>query len=601
MREIFKYTEDYLKKTEKRRNNMYVCPKCSKPIAAIRTFVEYSLFCMSCQKIGNLFELVRLFEEDKNYLTDEEIEQYLKEFLKLDIMTEIEIGDALDFYEKNGFDLVPIIKNGKIPIEKEWTTKEHKNKKEWKDWLNNGLNIGIKTGKCSNVIVIDFDGEIPEELSKSNTLKQKTKNGMHFFFKYDSDLPKTRIDKLKIDIENNGGQVVAYPSIVEDCKRTINLEEISELPNDWKKFILSKINKRTTLNLEEEKKFEINEDFHEDLIKEGNRHHIMMSLGGILRRKLNMYDTTFVLDVLNKKLSSPSMSRIEFDNIVKSLEKYTSYDDVEIAKKILDYIRRCPDQEATAADIQFGLYLKKAEVDKTLGYLLKEEYIIKKNRTFHLLQKVDWRDTFMGESNPIKFKMPYFHDSATFRDGDMLVIGAKAKVGKTHIAMNIIKRLVAQGIKPYYACLESGSRFPIISQSLALKEGDYWNSLKFKPESSELKENSITIIDWLLPGDYANTDKIFAHLSNQLIRFGGLLIVFVQIRDSNAEFFAKDMVAFFPSFVCKYLYNDDSDGSTGYFKIEYMRESVDNRKKLSIPCKYDMFSKELKRLDEIGD
>ncbi len=40
----------------------------------------------------------------------------------------------------------------------------------------------------------------------------------------------------------------------------------------------------------------------------------------------------------------------------------------------------------------------------------------------------------------------------------------------THIALNIIKRLIKQGKNPYYINLESGNRFSIISRSLGLAE-----------------------------------------------------------------------------------------------------------------------------------
>ena len=49
----------------------------------------------------------------------------------------------LDLYEQLGFDLVPVAKDSKIPIEKGWVTKEHKLKSEWESWLNDGINFGV--------------------------------------------------------------------------------------------------------------------------------------------------------------------------------------------------------------------------------------------------------------------------------------------------------------------------------------------------------------------------------------------------------------------------------------------------------------------------
>ena len=41
-----------------------------------------------------------------------------------------------DFYERNGFDLVPLIRNEKTPFEIAWPECEHKNKREWNRKIN---------------------------------------------------------------------------------------------------------------------------------------------------------------------------------------------------------------------------------------------------------------------------------------------------------------------------------------------------------------------------------------------------------------------------------------------------------------------------------
>ncbi|KKL63555.1 hypothetical protein LCGC14_2173980, partial [marine sediment metagenome] len=95
------------------------------------------------------------------------------------------------------------------------------------------------------------------------------------------------------------------------------------------------------------------------------------------------------------------------------------------------------------------------------------------------------------------------------------------------------------------------------------------------------------------------TDKLFAHLSRQLIKQGGILIIFVQLRKESNEFFAKDMISFFPSFVAKYIYNSDNDTLKGSFDVVYMRESATRNKRRTIPCTYDWDSRQLKRDDNL--
>ena len=341
------------------------------------------------------------------------------------------------------------------------------------------------------------------------------------------------------------------------------------------------------------------EDFNIGIIKEGSRNNVFIRLGGILRKAFDINQTKNILNLLNKHFCNPSLSGKEFDNIIVQLDKYKEYDDMIVVNKILQHLLIV--EEANARDIKDSLGYTKKKVEDTLSYLLKEQYIVKKRGMFHIIKKVQWTDTFMDEGKEIDYKMPYFYDHAIFREGDMIVIGGTQKVGKTHIAVNIIKRLVAQGKKPRYFNLESGSRYAIIARQIGLVEGNFWRNKEcISPELIELEKDAITIIDWLLPDDYAATDKLYKYFAQQLIKNGGTLIIFVQLKN-NGDFFAPNMIAFFPAFVCRYFYTDVNSGKDGFFKIDYMREPIFNVKTANIPCIYDWATKELKRVDEMKD
>ena len=259
-------------------------------------------------------------------------------------------------------------------------------------------------------------------------------------------------------------------------------------------------------------------------------------------------------------------------------------------------------EEANSKDVQLVVGESKEKVDRVLSYLVKEGYILKKRRNYLVLKKIDWSDSYTKDEVPINYRMPYFDDIGYFKVCDLILIGGQQKVGKSHIALNIIQRLVKQGIKPYYINLEPGNRFVSISRSLGLKEGDFFYTTFFHPEQLELEDNAITIIDWLLPKDYAETDKLFQHFCEQLYKHKGNLIVFMQLRESG-DFYAKDMTAMFPALVCKYLYDKDADGNdiptSGYFKVDYIREPTTSLKKYKIPCKYNWSTRILSRLDEL--
>ena len=214
----------------------------------------------------------------------------------------------LNWYNKLGFDLVPIQRNGKIPIEKDWTNKNHKEKAEWDIWLKEGLNIGLKTGKISNVTILDIDKkEIPKEIVEliGKPLIQESTKGYHLVYQYEPDLRKTSLRNIKkpelgfpIDIENDGGQVVICPSVINKIARKwLNFNSPTKMSPELKKFLLSNMSKTVApivITQEEKLDEEIKtEDFNISIIKEGNRHNVFMHLGGIMRKMLNVDQTKF--------------------------------------------------------------------------------------------------------------------------------------------------------------------------------------------------------------------------------------------------------------------------------------------------------------------
>ena len=606
--DILKYTRDYLAKAIpnfKIDGIEFTCPKCqiSPPSCSYITKSTYKMNCLACNWSGTIVDHLELSEY--------EVLKLIKKSLDLDIILDDELDYILDFFEKNKFDIVQVAPNDKKPLIKDWTKIEHKDRVIWKKWIEEGFNIGLKTGKISNVTAIDFDNmETYNKLKHllGDTLIQKTNKGIHYIYLYDKDLPKTRLVKDEIDIENNGGQIVFAPSIINDKRREINFHTIQKIPEEFKKYLLSQVGKynNTTTTKDVSNWGDlIDENKNFGCIGEGNRTTIFMHLGGILRKKLSVRDTTFALNVLNKRLCNPSLNTREFNNILNSLERYVSADDEELTEKILMFLRNVG--ESTKSDIELyvkGYFTKgedKQKLGKALNYLIKEEYIIRKGKSYLVLAKADWKDTYVKDVAEVPYYVPYLDKAARTRNGDLIVIGAPTGTGKTILSMNMIKQFYKQGVKPHYISLESGSRFGLIAQQLGIPEGSFYWDNHYSPEHIELESNAVTIIDWLLPKDYASTDKTYEHFARQLTRKGGILIIFAQLRsmgDRVGKFYAEDMVKFFASIVVKFQYeeakNELDKGRYSYFKIEKIREIKGNKLIYKIPCEYDFKTKELK-------
>jgi len=607
---------DYLKykkiKLSRGHIKTFSCPFCGKTATLLpNSHYVNCFFCRPKENFGEYFTVIDIARKlDKPDASDEEILQYLKDILNIKVMTkqdEVKVEDILKKYQEWGFDLVPIVTNGKIPAEKEWTKKTHKDINEWMRWIKDGLNIGVKTGKVSNIIVVDIDqkpipNEIKNLLRDDSTFIQETTKGYHLFYKYDSDLPKTRIDEIKIDIENDGGQVVIYPSRIKDKERKIQqFGKIAEMPEELKEYLKKQMTVPRKTQSEKISEDIQTEDFNLGVLGEGQRNSSLVRIGGILRKELNKKQTEYTLHMLNKVLCKRPLPVKEMRAMINSLDKYTHFDEKELAHKVLEYLRDI--EEANRNEIAMAIVgtnrgEEKKRIDKALQYLVKERYVSKIGRSYSIRKKVEWKETLINIGVPIDFQMPYFYDLMHFHFGDLIIIGSRNATGKTHIAMNIVKQLVEQKITPYYLSLEGGSRWAKIALQLGLKERDFKWEETSNPNNVELEQNAITIIDWLCPKSYAETDKILQNLNDKVRETKGILIVFVQLRDNN-EWLAKDLIKQFPAFACRYIYDNEDSGEYGKFKIDKLRDAKIRIKSYELPAYYNWETKELILVSEL--
>lgn len=612
---VFKKTTDYLQdkvkdfKIQRRgKVTMILCPLCkTQPNLSCNILpgTSHKMKCFStlCKNRGifTVFDVIREIESDKKELSDEEIAQYLagKYDIKLEEVRNQNV--LLAFFESQVFDLVPIAKDQKAPIEKNWPKKQHKQREEWEQWLRTGLNIGVKTGKISAITVIDVDIKpIPEEIDslKGECLIQETPRGFHLFYQYVSELPKTRIDELHTDIENDGGQVVLEPSIAEGKhRRFLNLIDVGKMPPKLIELLKSKTSIRKVKDEKEESdiKQTLSEPFNINKLQEGNRNTTLIHLGGILRKHLNLSQTSFVLDLMNKGFVQPPVTDHEFRNLIKKLDDYIEFDETELAEKVLGYLRLV--EEAYANEISSTIGEPRQKVDKALKFLLKEGKILKARRMFQIIKRADWKDTFIKLDNEINFVLPYFQDLGHWQWGDMILLGSKSKYGKTTISMNMVEQFVKQGIKPYYICLETGSRFIKTALQLGLKEGDFFYDFQANPTHIELEQNAVTILDWLMISDKSQTDSVMKHFIQQLYKTNGFLIIFMQLKQDGG-WFAPNMVEQFPALASRYLYTDDNEGIYGAWECDVIREPRVHMKKATVPCKYEPDTKRLIMVDE---
>ena len=641
---------------------MIDCPFCHFPKSAQIIPTLAHIKCVHCSQMFNLIDLIRHVENKQND-TEESILNYVRDLLKIDVQTTTD-ADKLDkifkTYTDRGWAIVPCSKKGKKPIQAEWQKKENRNPTEWFHWISSGLNIGVRTGSVSNLTVIDFDfltrqekaelvkphltiarkaeilnkKVIPAELKAiiGETLMQETHGGIHLFYKF-TELPKTAINynDIHIDLENEGGQVIIPPApqveVEEEYEEEgtkkkrvvgygsrmfINDLPIAPMPQALVEWLQARIGNKTPIEesgkLDEVKPFVIPDNFKvKDL--NSNRNNTLTSLGGIFRQEMNIKQTGFALNVLNKHLLNDPLPQEEIQHILQGLNTYIGSDDNALSKEIVAYLKDT--DTASKQEIESACFggrttsENKKRLDRTLMFLLKEEKIAKKNqRDYKILKDMEWTDTICNIGKKVDFKVPYFHQYANFNYGDVILIGGTTKVGKTTVSMNMVKRLVDQGIKPYYIYNENGSRFAQSALRLGLKDKDFNLTRCTNPTEIVVKPNSVYIYDWFRPNDFTKTAELFDGMADKLDRAQSFMICFAQLRDGNEkmgtknEWFAKDQIRQFVALSAKYLY-DDKEGINTYFEVADVRDSKTGQKFFKIPCKYIRESMDVKPYAEI--
>jgi hypothetical protein len=614
---------DYLKKTIKdfkittKGKTRFTCPnlqnhvyKSDIPTAEFST--NEKICCYVCGIKLSQVECVRLLEPSKATFTDDEIQSYISGDNNITI-------PEFETYKNYGWSLTKETRNGRNPFIGDWQNTTNYEPKDWKKWVDLGYNVGLMTGEHSKVTGIDFDlykikehtpdtKKLLELLESAQTLMQRTRSGgRHYFFQYDADF-KNEVkftQGLSMEVKNTGGALTLQPSKIDGkCYEFINLgAEIKPIPKELKEFLLNyKPSKPEVKTLEQS---EIEKLPGVVTFGDGDgRNNLITSIGGLLINRLTPDDTEFVMSVINTKFFNPRLSPGELKASCNSLTGYKKTEEMSQGERVFEYLKEM--KEVSPLDTKDSLQLSRAVVDKWLSIFVKKDKAIRLGKgrgvRYQYKEKIEWADSFEKEvSVPVPYTIPYFGHIHRFVLGDLILLGMRRGKGKTTCAVNIIKDVVGQGIKPYYLSSESGSRFGDIALRLGLKPGDFFYPPKnsdqevFNPMTLELVPNSFTILDWLDIQDYSEVGIMMKHLNDSLKKANGTLIVFTQLKAEDGGWFAPNLIDHVCSFSARHFPDGDGDG---HWLIDKAREAtVDIGDYFTVPTRFDRKTLELKLRD----
>lgn len=611
---LIQYLDKQFGITIKNSRNQFNCPICKKVDTAVIYPNNTTKFYCShpeCNFKGDIFDLIRKTKNSK--LTDDDISDFLDH--KLDVKIKEDINDLLKFYEKNNFCLFPLESGTKDPKHGfMWTEKNYTNPKIWKDWTDRDYGLGLRLGKeGSKLIAIDIDDDKTyqkmKDLLGEDTLIQVTKRGKHWVFLYEDDFDHITHANLRpkgydMEVRANNAYIAIAPTSANGEVREWNYKKIQKMPKDLKDFLL---------NLADKKIKSVDEEIQESIDKndfglksglkglDGECNDFMIRFGGVMRKKMDITNTEYVLTNLNKALAEP-MDQKSLRGMFYQLRKYKTYDKEELAEEVLERLKVI--KEGTAFQIAGSLKREQKDVEDVLKYLEDQGKVIDSgNRKYQTVNVVEWGEPESDINRPVDFEVPYFHDYNYFDWGEMVIIGGCTGTGKTHLVGNIIKNLADQGITPHLINTEPASKILKVTDKLGVPKGKFLIPMENgkpkairHPMEVELKDNAVTIVDWLKPkdGNFSEMENTFDHFRHQLEKHKGFLFIMTQLRKSNKQFFAPDLVEFYGSCVAKYLFgNEGRDGVNTHFEITKLRDSKNGLQYQTIPTYFDKDSKVL--------
>lgn len=285
-------------------------------------------------------------------------------------MTAIDVNT----YFELGFGVVPVRFGTKIPMLKEWESNYFKSKEEYEEWKKGRYrhNIGIVTGKASNIIVIDIDkakseedkdgeeslAELIQQLGElPPTVEQKTRSGARqLFFKYPEGVERvTGTVKFFgcIDIRGDDNQVIVHPSVFKEEGKITGgwswiknpLEyEIAELPKAWLEFILANTGgkaKKKKSTPKKSKVIPLTQNTPATEFAEGSRNdELFRYLRGLINVKALREETALLPVALyfNDLKCNPPLEHDEVKTIVSSVLSYKAPEYINEKGRVIPYL-----------------------------------------------------------------------------------------------------------------------------------------------------------------------------------------------------------------------------------------------------------------------
>lgn len=450
------------------------------------------------------------------------------------------IKQALNYVNKWGFSIIPLLPNKKPLIRWEDYQSRYATEKEIIHWWRKYPDsmIGIVTGKLSNIAVVDIDTKnVPNALAQySKTPTVDTLRGFHWYFRYVDGVTNAVNVMEDVDVRGEGGYVVAPPSITEEGKEykwltplDVGLPKfpIEIMPNPEARFEKPK----TQILSSEETFIEGRRD--EDLF------HVAHCLikGGMQSNEANN-----VVMRLASTCVPPfpgNEARIKVESAVNRAIRKERPWIVEV-KEWVAVTKGWFSVTSCYNELQAVTMEDKGTVRQNLIRLRDARQIEpdpKRNGFYRRIEleceEIDWRNA-PTDDMPVKFPLD-IHDLVNIYPSNIIIVAGESNAGKTAFLLNFIKLNMANYTIHYFNSEMGASELKI---RLGLfKDVDEW---RFKAwERSDnfidvIKPDDINVIDFLdVTDEFWKVGSVIKGIHEKLK--GGLAIIGLQKNEGRYD------------------------------------------------------------------
>jgi hypothetical protein len=475
-------------------------------------------------------------------------------------------------YHDFGWSVIPLSPGSKIPpkgFEVIQYRSRFSTKEEIEGWWkeNPRYNIGVITGKLSNLFVVDLDKYKPEYKEETvlqyipddieTAIDKSPRGGEHLYFQYPVDCdPTIHADSLPaVDFRGEGGYILAPPSIVDNKSASWiispNGKPLAHVPDAYLSYI-----KNNIIYGNVTKKEDVVTSCYINL-NEGTRDQSLFHVANLLiKGGAKKEETLFILKSLAKQCNPPFPENEIVTKCNSAIDR-AERKERNLSKELDAYIA-VTNGYFSVTDCYTALQVVTKE-DKGAVRIalsrLKDKVIEKHGIKDGVYKRIETNFDFINfDENeepeteyPVKLPLG-INDIAEISQGNIVLVAGEFNAGKTSFLLNVLKdnkgKLPIRYITSEMSKSEFKKRFASFAIPLSFwKQDDMTEYIKKSSDFySVIKPEALNIIDYMefRDSDYTKGAEYLTQIHDKLTT--GIAIVAVQKKEGQRMPRSGDMI-----------------------------------------------------------